>query len=417
MNKLCFLAITAITFAITLSTANGSESVTVYESHGFLEQHPTVRAIAPEDFLIMPWGWSPGDEKALNEIKECGFNAAGFLAPQYAKIAEKVGLKYIVDDTRISGAVGTQDINDDEITRRVQECTAALHGDPRLLGYYMYDEPTADQFTNLGRWRKALAKIEPNAICYINLLPRDIKKSISVYEEYIEKFIAAVHPSYLSYDLYSLYDDGTMNQDYFYSNIEIMRRVAIRHKLPFWNIILANNHFHYSISSPGSLNVQVYSTLAYGGRGIGYFSYFAPIVGNYRDAAIDQFMNKTPTWDRIRSINTQIHKLAPTYLKLKSVNVFHHPEVPQECKGIAASKYVAEINGGNFLVGEFEDAAGCPYLLVVNKDIQKSASFTVTFKDPGRIMMVSPYTGLTVPFGGENNWLAPGQGILLSVIK
>jgi hypothetical protein len=32
---------------------------------------------------------------------------------------------------------------------------------------------------------------------------------------------------------------------------------------------------------------------------------------------------------------------------------------------------------------------------------------------PGRVQMVSPYTGRLSPFSGEQQWLAPGQGVLL----
>ena len=42
--------------------------------------------------------------------------------------------------------------------------------------------------------------------------------------------------------------------------------------------------------------------MAYGGRGIQCFTYFAPEIGNYRLAAIDQFGNRTQTWDMLRRV-------------------------------------------------------------------------------------------------------------------
>ena len=41
-----------------------------------------------------------------------------------------------------------------------------------------------------------------------------------------------------------------------------------------WNCILANAHFNYMEPSDATFNLQMYSTLAYGGRGIQYFTYF-----------------------------------------------------------------------------------------------------------------------------------------------
>jgi hypothetical protein len=233
---------------------------------------------------------------------------------------------------------------------------------------------------------------------------------------YYDEFATAVKPTYMSYDHYCLFDNGSMSTS-FYSNLESMRKVALKHNIPFWNIVLGNSHFSYAEPTSGGLAVQVYSTLAYGGRGISYFTYFSPLIGNYRDAAVDQFLNKTPTWDMVRRLNLQIHQLAPTYLKLKSVNVFHHPNVPALCSGIGSSKYVADVSGGDFLVGEFEGPNGTPYVMLVNKDINKSTGFAVRLKKEGQVMMTNAYTGLTTPLAGENGCLGPGQGVLLSLGK
>ena len=74
---------------------------------------------------------------------------------------------------------------------------------------------------------------------------------------------------------------------------------ALRHALPFWNIVLSNAHFNYAEPTPAGFRFQAYTTLAYGARGISYFTYFAPPAGDYRLAAIDQFGNKTATWDAL----------------------------------------------------------------------------------------------------------------------
>ncbi len=131
--------------------------------------------------------------------------------------------------------------------------------------------------------------------------------------------------------------------DYFYTNLEIVRRLSIETRTPFWNCILANAHFNYMEPSDATFHLQVYATLAYGGRGIQYFTYFAPNVGNYRLAAIDQFGNRSPTWERLRRINLEIAALAPTILKLRSTGVFHYPDVPDQARPLAASRLVRSI--------------------------------------------------------------------------
>ena len=67
-----------------------------------------------------------------------------------------------------------------------------------------------------------------------------------------------------------------------------------------------------------------------------------------------------------------------------------------------------------FLVGEFEDDQGHAYIMIVNKDLTYSFKFETFFNRPvGHIQRVNPYTGALEPFNEEQNWLAPGGGILL----
>lgn len=65
------------------------------------------------------------------------------------------------------------------------------------------------------------------------------------------------------------------------------------------------------------------------------------------------------------------------------------------------------------LVGEFEGPKKTPYVMVVNKSIKGSTYFNIKFKEQGKIVTTSPYTGTDADFTGEQVWLAPGQGMLL----
>jgi hypothetical protein len=67
------------------------------------------------------------------------------------------------------------------------------------------------------------------------------------------------------------------------------------------------------------------------------------------------------------------------------------------------------------LVGEFTDPDGKPYTLVVNKNVQFSVAFHIQFKEKGRVMLVSSFNQGRVPFAGEQTWLAPGCGVLLTI--
>ena len=54
--------------------------------------------LLPEDFAVLPWGWTPGNRETLETIRECGFNLAGFVAPAQLDTVAAAGLKGIVSE-------------------------------------------------------------------------------------------------------------------------------------------------------------------------------------------------------------------------------------------------------------------------------------------------------------------------------
>lgn len=378
-----------------------------------------ITMLKPDEFAILPWSSTPGDEAALKGIRECGFNLAGFVSPNDLDKVSQAGLKCIVlyGNNRVNDAEAQLD--DKEIAKRVDALVARTANHPAVFGYYLRDEPGAGAYPGLGRWAAAYKKAAPEALAYINLLPNYAspeQMGVPTYEEYLESFIKTVKPKFISYDHYALMDDGTLRDGYF-QNLEAVRKSAIKHALPFWNIVLSNAHFRYAEPTYAGLRFQLYTTLAYGARGISYFTYFVSSTGNYRLSPIDQFGHKTPTWDMLQNVNLQLHKLGPTYITLKSVNVFHHPNVPEGCSGMGTSRYLASVSGDDLLVGEFEGPSGDPYVIVVNKSLHVSTAFGVKFKEPGQLKRVNAYTGRTDSWGGEDCWLAPGQGMMLCLKK
>jgi hypothetical protein len=184
--------------------------------------------------------------------------------------------------------------------------------------------------------------------------------------------------------------------------------------LEFWNIVLSVAHFNYQEVTAADLRFEAYTTLAYGARGLAYFTYFAQPVGNYRGAPVDQFGNETPTWHHMRNVNLQVQRLGPTLLELSSDADYHIGTVPSGCQGPSTNSVVTQIGGKNFLVAEFTHQDGSRYVFVVNKDLAKSRPCWPQFRNaPKRLRHLSPYTGALTPFEGEYIWLAPGQGVLL----
>ena len=388
----------------------------------------------PSDFAILPWGWLDwADEDAaetLEDLKACGFNLAGFVAPEDMDAVRAAGLQAFVRDSRVHAPVRNEELTEEEARTVAEAVTAPWLDDPAVFGYYLVDEPSARYAPNLGILAHAIQDAHPGAIPYVNLLPNyaDTTSQLRAesYEAYLEAYAEALPSDYLSYDHYALIADGSLRGGYF-ENLESVRNVTLAHDMPFWNIVLSNRHFFYSDPTPAGLRFQAYTSLAYGARGISYFTYFSPGIGNYRLAPIDQFGNKTPTWDMLREVNLALHKLVPTYVGLKSINVFHQGNVPEGSKDESAAELVKELSWfphietrpeqTGAVVGEFLDEAGNPYAMVVNKNLHDDVRFDISFHEEGAVELISPYTGNPTNFSGEQKWLAAGQGMLLRVMK
>lgn len=376
-------------------------------------------SVSPDDaafFPVMAWNSPPIDPPALTKMQECGFTVAGFVPPSGLDAVAAAGLKAIVSDPRVGGYDW---LNVDEMVARsrVASLVAEVGRHPAVYGYYLRDEPPAALFPGLAKVASLLREFAPDKWAYINLFPNYANPdqlAAASYAEYIEQFVTSCRPTTLSYDHYALLDDGSLREGY-WRNLEQIRAAGKKHRLSFWNIVLTAAHFDYREATAADLRLQVFSTLAYGGRGIAYFTYFAPKIGNYRAAPVDQFGHMTPLWNHLQNVNLQIAKLAPTLLELQSDDVYHFAAVPDGSQRPPPSSLVSAVPG-EFAAGDFTHRDGSRYVMLVNKSVTKSIACAPQFRNPPKaVQAVSPYTGLLTVFEGEQVWVAPGHGTLLKL--
>jgi hypothetical protein len=379
-----------------------------------------VAAPAPADtnfFPIMAWNWAPKDPATLQKMRECGLTIAGFVAPDSLDACQAAGLKGIVSNQRTSG-YDWANVDEAKARENVTSLVAKVGRHPAVFGYYLRDEPGTAMFPGLAKVAGLVRELSPGKWPYINLFPdyaNSDQLGTATYADYLERFIATCHPSIISYDNYSLMDDGSVRENY-WTNLEAVRAACQKHGIEFWNIVLSVAHFSYRELNAADLRFEVYTTLAYGGRGISYFTYFTSGTGNYRMAPIDQFGHPTPTWYFMQHANLQIQKLAPTLLQLRSDAVYHFGQIPAGANGPQTNSLVSGVGGNNFLVGDFTHRDGSRYLMVVNKDLAKSRHCALQYRTtPRQVQHVSAYSGTLRPFEGEDLWLPPGGGALLKV--
>ena len=384
--------------------------------------------VSPSEFVVMAWGPTPPDPQQIQGMKEAGINIAGFAATKDLSVFERGGIQVFVSDPRINGYNFAEPLDSELVRRNVQAVAKEVGNSPAVIGFLLRDEPQAKSVPGLRLVAEQVQEIMPGKLLYVNLLPSRASKDlmgVASYGEYVRLVVDALKQPFLSYDNYSLVNDQ-MDVD-FYTNLEKIREISLGVKVAFWNCVLSNAHFDYMENTDATYHLQAYATMAYGGRGIQYFSYFTWPIGNFRLGPVDQFGNKTASWDMLRRINNEIHILAPTLKKLKSTGVYHYPGAPPVGKPLSESQYVKSLATtqshlipntaeGSFIVGEFIDDQGRPYFMLVNKDLKNSFHFDITLRKSGsKLIHISPYSGKEENSTDEMNWVAPGAGHLFRI--
>lgn len=370
--------------------------------------------MAARDFPIFAWNTTRGDRSVYRDIYDCGFNVAGFVQPAELDMVAAAGLQAFVYDPKIPVRLDGK-TTESLVNEQVLALTSRFGSHPAVFGYYLADEPSAAVFSQLAMWTKALRAVVPHQVAYVNCLPNYAtpeQLGTENYLRYLEAFLEKTAQPSFSYSHYALMDNGALRDGY-YQNLEAVKKAAARHGITFWNVVLSTACLDYAEPSEAGLRFQAFSSLAYGVRGIGWFTYFTPAIGSFRDAPVDAFGQRTPTWDMLRRVNLQLHRLGPVYLTWTSQNVFHHPQIPDGCRGLDKSIYLQALSGGQFVVGEFKDQQGQPCVLIVNCNLTRAARFELKPKINAAPWFLSAITGEAAPLTSEHTWLAPGQGALL----
>lgn len=383
-------------------------------------------------FPISYWAGPPAEATRYQEVAECGFTLAfaGGGTPEEGRQildwAQQAGLRVLLADPRIH-----RDLPQQPEWERVVGAVVQDYGQhPALWGYYLTDEPSVAHFPNLAKLTRAFLERDPRHVPYINLFPNYAEADqlgTPDYRAYVRTFVETVRPPVLSYDHYALLEDGDRPE--YFENLEIIRAEALRAGIPFWNIILAAALLQYRDPTPADLRYQVYTTLAYGGKGLSYFTYWTIDLENFRHGIISMYGQRTDKFATVQQLNLEMQHLGPHLLGLTSTAVGHWPAAPQGARRVSGEGLVAELDGGQFVVGEFRDASERPWLMVVNRDRERSAYATLRLRTPHReVQEVARSSGALRPIARDlgveavhpwregvqvSFWLAPADGRLL----
>ena len=381
----------------------------------------------PDEFPISYWSGpriSFNTLETWQTVRDCNFTFCGTdggysveANKKRLDLCEQLGLKALVVDGRISWEMVAQD----DWRETIAEIVADYGSHPALYGYYLKDEPNYQHFEALGEISREFEAQDPAHLPYINLFPTYAsvqQLGTPTYEDHLDKFLSIVKPRVLSYDHYCLLRDGGIRPDYF-ENLGLIRDYGPRYGVPPWNTSLSLAHLAYRDPTEAEMRWQIYTSLAYGMKGIMYFTYWTngTLAAQERFGIVDDEGKPARLYPIVSQLNAEMKALGKTLLGLTSTGVYHTGEVPAGGARLGTDAIVRLPDDMPLLIGFFKDAEGGDFAMIVNRDYQEPMEFEATLLPHiVGVAEVSPADGSEAPASVEGQKLSlrlePGDGKL-----
>jgi len=361
-------------------------------------------SVFPITFWAMHyWKTSPEYPNLITDeqyrlIRDCNFN---LVMGGPLKQAERFGLQGMSD--AVSGEefrelwwTPKEPVTDAQRQRIVAAISAVDRKSPALWGYHLCDEPGTVLYEKVRAVRDIIKTVDPTRPVFINVHPGSD----------VPKLIAEVKPDLTAYDHYPIFEDGApldgripagFENSNFLNDLARHRKACLAAGLKFLPTMLCCGHYvdyesdgikyhrSYGHLTEARLRWQAYSALAYNAGGIGWFVYFTPGINEYDEGAVGI---KTPdgvSWRPtqvyywLRRVNREAGAIGAILRGLRSVGTYESEPVycwhhlgEDELTRFDSKGVITGVDGGLVTVGEFSDARGATYLLVVNRNVNQA---------------------------------------------
>lgn len=275
-------------------------------------------------------------------------------------------------------------------------------------GYMLRDEPNVRDFPALRERTEQVNEARPGRLGYINLFPNYANAEqlgAPTYDEHVRLFMETVRPGVLSMDHYPMMKPGADGRQSYCENLAVLRKYALQYDVPFWNFFNCMPFGPHADPTESQLRWQIYTSIAYGAKGVLYFCYFTPGGGEFPKggAIIMTDGRRTRHYDEAKRINGAVKNLGATLMKLTSVDVKRiTPEddaaavlAGTPIKSIARADYDPT---NDYLIGIFKHEDGRRAVLLNNYRHDYAAWPTVEFDaDPANVVEVCKKTGKEMP--------------------
>jgi len=360
-------------------------------------------------FLITFWCPPPATDKNLERVAREGFNLT-WTPVEGLDVAQRHGLRAMLTNPLLNPEV----LHDPAKRAELDKLIVRVKDHPALEAYYLTDEPGSGAFPGLGELVAYLRERDPAHFAYINLFPTYANeqqlgvsadaaarakvgyptdfagvntgdKTVLRYREHVKQFVEIVKPDLISYDHYHFLkrekDGSPTDGKQYFLNLGLIRLAALEAKRPFLNIIQANTiEKHWRLPNGEELRWLVFTTMAYGGRGISYFTYWGPPA--YNGLYIDG--KPMPLLTNVITLNKEIAAFGPALLKLDSLGAYQTAPLPYGAEAIPTNCPVQITGNGDYVLGLFGNGNQPTAFMIVNRNYREAAELTATISLKGK---------------------------------
>jgi hypothetical protein len=373
-----------------------------------VSKYPTVKDTT--DFTLMAWRGVPDEYLSIDriiEVKDAGLNLMFY---PYKSIET---LKQVLDYSEIVGIKTL--ISCPELYTHTDSVVRLFKDHPANGGYFLEDEPGISHLERLSILSKRIEKIDNTRFTYINFMPlndtNNYFPAIEDYSTYLKRFATEIPLKVLSFDHYPIMLNYI--RPTWYLNLEIIKKTSDELSIPFWSFAMSSAHLTYPIPNKEHFRMQVYSNIAYGTKGIQYFTYWMPDRNPYISGPINSKGNRTNEYYILKEINNEIQKLSHIYLSCNSYDVSFYGNVPQGTKEFSKPPYYIksiQIKGGDALLSEMKNENN-DFFMIQNINLHNEISVKVQADTLCSIVLKS---GKIIPVSliNEEIKITPGDMVL-----
>lgn len=353
-------------------------------------QHYEVENGTPKDKFNITYFFGPNNKEMTEDvvklIADCGFTSV----PIDLSWDQGVDLQCTADAVKLLAEYGLiavnitmpcwsircpiEDFDEVGFENAAKAMIDAVKDFDNVKSFHLCDEPAEEWFPSLAKANEILRRLAPGKDSFINLGPSWGHLTVREHEEYLDRYIELVKPSYLSYDNYCLkkpveYDEGPNG---FFTNLALIRKAGLEHNLSYENIVLLSEHYSYPNLTRTQIAWEVSNSLLYGVKGISYFTFSLSkdLIENegYNNACINYKGEIYPHYYDVQAVNRWALPLGTELYNKTSMAIFHTASKNQEllCEDYTGYGKLGTVTpiSGEFAIGFFDDDS----FMITNKN-------------------------------------------------